>query len=100
MLWADTLRLIDPTADRANPFALGGAGALATLLLALPDVDRHREAARALAAGSASLVAPGLLLARWQGEAGAVRQALGQAIMVLRERAFGYPARLPRLWRT
>ncbi len=100
LIWADTLRLTDPAAARADRFGLDGAGALATLLLALPDAARHRDLARELAAGGASLVAPGLLLARWQGEAGAVRSAVSAAITALRHAAFGHPARLPRLWRT
>ena len=100
LLWADTLRLEDPAAARSSRFGLDGAGALATLLLAMPEAARHREQARDLADGGASLVAPGLLLARWQGEAGAVRAALGAALMALRQAAFGHPARLPRLWRT
>jgi urease accessory protein len=73
---------------------------MATLLLAAPDAAEHRAAARDLAAGGAGLVAPGLLIARWAGEASAVRAALGTAIATLRQAAFGHPARLPRLWRT
>lgn len=100
LAWADALRLDDPALARASRSGLDGAGALATLLLVTPEAARHREQARDLAGGGASLVAPGLLLARWHGEAGAVRNALGAAIMVLRQSAFGHPARLPRLWRT
>jgi urease accessory protein len=101
MLWADALLLPDPPAAvLQDRFGLAGAGALATLLLAMPEAAEHRALARELASGGASLVAPGLLLARWMGEAGAVRAALGAAIMALRQAAFGHPARLPRLWRT
>jgi urease accessory protein len=100
VLWADALRLADPARARASRFGLDGAGALATLLLALPDAARHRDLARELAAGAASLVAPGLLLARWQGDASTVRTRLSSAIRALRHAAFGHPARVPRLWRT
>ena len=100
LAWADTLRIDDPATAIGTRFALGGAGAVATLLLAAPDAAAHRAAARDLADGAASLVAPGLLVARWMGEASAVRAALGNAIMALRQAAFGHPARLPRLWRT
>jgi urease accessory protein len=100
LLWADALRLAEPQAALASRFALDGAGAVATLLLALPDAARHRETARDLAAGNAGLVAPGLLLARWIGEAGAVRHGLAAAIVALRAAALGLPPRLPRLWRT
>ena len=100
LIWADALRLDDPAAARSDRFALGGAGALATILLAAPDAATHRERLRELAAGGASLVAPGLLVARLVGEAGAVRNAAGAALTAIRAAAFGHPARLPRLWRT
>uniref|UniRef100_UPI0022EB629D hypothetical protein n=1 Tax=Falsiroseomonas oryzae TaxID=2766473 RepID=UPI0022EB629D len=64
------------------------------------EAEAQRELARELADGGATLVAPGLLLARWAGEAGAVRGAVGKAIAQLRAAAFGHPPRLPRLWRT
>jgi urease accessory protein len=100
LTWADALRLDDPTAAEAGRFLLGGANAVATLLLASPDAAAHRGRARDLSEGGASLVAPGLLLMRWLGEAGAVRAAIGGALPVLRAEALGHPARLPRLWRT
>ena len=100
LVWADSLRIDDPAVALGTRFAMSGAGALATLLLAAPDAAAHRASARDLADGAASLVAPGLLVARWMGEASAVRAALGSAIMALRQDAFGHPARLPRLWRT
>ncbi len=101
LLWADALKLADPAgATLGRRFVMEGAGATATLLLALPDAAAHRDLARDLAGGNAGVVAPGLLLARWMGEAGAVRAGLSAAIMALREAALGLPPRLPRLWRT
>jgi urease accessory protein len=100
LLWADALRLHDPVGDAASRFTLGGAGAVATLLIASPDAAALRDIARDQAGGAASLVAPGLLLVRWLGEADEVRAGLSGAIMALRAAAFGHPARLPRLWRT
>jgi urease accessory protein len=47
---------------------------------------------------AATLVRPGLLLARWLGDAAPLRAALGEAIRLLRAQALGLPARLPRLW--
>jgi urease accessory protein len=98
LLWIDALRL-DP-ATIPHRFTLDGAGALAMLVLAMPEAATHRDLARDLASGGAGLVAPGLLVARWHGEAGQVRSALASAIMALRAQALGLPARLPRLWRT
>ena len=101
LIWADALRLPEaPPEALDDRFGLAGAGALATLLLATPDAATYRDRVRDLAAGGASLVVPGLLVARWMGEASAVRAALGDAIAALRADAFGHPARLPRLWRT
>jgi urease accessory protein len=99
LAWADGLRLPDdPYGALGGPFGLGGAGALATLLLAAPDAARHRGLARDLAGGAASLPAPGLLVARWIGEAGVVRAGLRAAVAALRAAALGLPPRLPRLW--
>ena len=100
LVWADALRLAEPAAAIDRRFVLGGAGAVATLLLATPEAAAHRALARELADGGAGLIAPGLLVARWAGEASAVRASLGTAIASLREAALGHPARLPRLWRT
>ncbi len=97
LLWVDSLRLDPSVIDQR--FTLHGAGAMATLVLAMPDALAHRDLARDLSQGGAGLVAPGLLVARWLGEAGAVRAGLGAAIMALREAALGLPPRLPRLWR-
>jgi urease accessory protein len=100
LVWADSLRLDDPAAAEAGRFVLAGANAVATLLLAAPDAALHRDRAREMSDGGASLVAPGLLLVRWMGEAGAVRAAICGALPVLRAEALGHPARLPRLWRS
>ncbi len=99
LAWADALRIEAPAAARGR-FLLDGAGALATLLLATPDAAAHLPRARGLAAGGATLVAPGLLLLRWAGEAGAVRGGVAAAVAALRAEALGHPPRLPRLWRT
>ncbi|MBU8539638.1 urease accessory protein UreD [Falsiroseomonas tokyonensis] len=98
LLWVDALRL-EPEA-LGHRFTLDGAGAMATLVLAMPEAAAHRDLARDLAEGGAGLVAPGLLVARWLGEAGPVRRGLGAAIRALRAAALGLPAQLPRLWRT
>lgn len=100
LIWADSTRVEEPAAARADRFALHGAGAVATVLLAAPDAAAHRERLRELTGRGASLVTPGLLVARLMGEAGAVRGALGAILTEMRAAAFGHPARLPRLWRT
>jgi len=98
LLWADALRLDDPAAELARPHGLAGAEASALLLLAGPEAARHRELARDLAGGNASLPRPGLLLLRWLGGAGAVGGGLRAAVAELRAAALGMPRALPRLW--
>jgi urease accessory protein len=101
LLWADGVSLEHDLAARLqDPFGFGGAEAMASLLLAMPGpIEPLREALRE-AGAAASLVRPGLLLARWLGAATTVRGALGAAICLLRAQALGQPARLPRLWTT
>jgi urease accessory protein len=99
LAWADALRLDDPAAA-GDSFRLGAANAVGTLLLAAPDAAAHRELGRELTGGGASLVAPGLLLLRWLGEAGTVRAGVAGAVAALRAAAFGHPPRVPRLWRS
>ncbi len=97
LLWVEALKL--DAAALPHRFTLDGAGAMATLVLAMPEAAAHRDLARDLAGGGAGLVAPGLLVARWLGEAGAVRASLAAAICALRAAALGLPPALPRLWR-
>ncbi len=99
LIWADSLHLQDAAAATAR-FRLGDANALGTVLLAVPQAEAFRARARDLADGAATLVAPGLLLLRWLGEAGAIRASLGAAVAELRAAALGHPPRLPRLWRS
>ncbi len=99
LLWADALRLADPAAELARPHGLAGAEACALLLLAGEGAARHRDLARELAAGHATVPRPGLLLLRWLGGASAVREGLRGAVAELRHAALGLPRGLPRLWR-
>lgn len=93
LVWADSLR-IDDVAVLADRFRFGGAGALATLISVGPDVrGLLREAGLA-----ATMVAPGVVLARALGGATEVRATVGAAIRALRPALLGQPARLPRLW--
>jgi urease accessory protein len=71
---------------------------VASLLLAMPGPIEPFRAALREAGAAATLVRPGLLLARWLGDAAVLRAALGEAIRLLRAQALGLPARLPRLW--
>ncbi len=104
LLWADGLALEADLAERlAAPLGFAGAEAMATLLLAAPGAEAHLPTLRAAlegAPGAATLPRPGLLLARFLGEAMTVRDAIAQAIITLRHAALGQPARLPRLWHT
>lgn len=104
LIWADALRLDGNIAARLDaPFGFAGAGALGTLLFAGPDakalIAPLRTAAEAAPAlGGATLPRPGVLLARWLGDAAAVRDSVGAAIVAMRAATFGLPPRLPRLW--
>ena len=99
LLWADGVSMEqDLSARLQDRFGFAGAEAMASLLLAMPSpLEPMREALRD-AGAAASLVRPGLVVARWLGDAVAVRGALGAAICRLRAQALGQPARLPRLW--
>lgn len=96
LIWADAMRL--EASARDAPFGLDGAESLGMILLLAEDAGRHRELARELTGGAASLLRPGLLLLRFLGSAGAVRGAIAAAIPALRAAAFGLPPVLPRLW--
>lgn len=96
LIWADALAL--DAAQRDAPFGLNGADSLGMVLLLAEDAARHRELARELAQGAASLVRPGLLLLRFLGSAGGVRGAMATAIREMRAAALGRPKSLPRLW--
>ena len=96
LVWADALAL--EAGARGAPFGLDGAESLGMILLAAEDVARHRDLARELASGAASLVRPGVLLLRFLGTAGDVRHAMAAAIPALRHAALGRAPVLPRLW--
>lgn len=96
LIWADAMKL--DAAARDAPFSMDGADSLGMILLLAEDAGLHRELARELTGGAASLLRPGLLLLRFLGSAGAVRGAMGAAIPALRAAALGLPAQLPRLW--
>lgn len=98
LLWADGLRLDDPAREIARPFGLGGAEASALLLLAAPDAAAHRDLAREMTGGNATVPRPGLLLLRFLGSANDVRAGLRAAVAALRRAAMGRPETLPRLW--
>jgi urease accessory protein len=104
LLWADGLAVeADLEARLLAPLGFAGAEAMATLLLAAPRAEAYLPALRAALEGmpgAASVPRPGLLLARFLGDALAVRDAVAVGITTLRPAALGQPARLPRLWTT
>ncbi len=99
MLWADGLALGEEMRARLDdPFGFAGAEACATLL-AVGDASLTEARDAMCAAGvAATLPRPGLLLLRWLGDAGAVRDGLGQAIRALRAQLLGAAPVLPRVW--
>jgi urease accessory protein len=110
LVWADALELSGEVSARLNdPFGFGGAGAMASLLLAASPTEATtaRQLLRDLAGEApgavtmaATLPRPGLLLARWLGAASPLRAAVAQAIPALRSAILGLPPCLPRLWTT
>jgi urease accessory protein len=105
LVWADAIRLSgDLAAARARPFGFGNAAGYATLVAAGPGVAGQLETARAIAAGSgaaqagATVVGGILLLRLMDADGAALRRAVAVAAIVLRQRLFGRPARLPRAW--
>ncbi|ONG53531.1 hypothetical protein BKE38_11935 [Pseudoroseomonas deserti] len=98
--WADALDLSgDLPARRTAPFGYAGANAMALLLFAAPVAEAL--AARDLMRDEgldATLARPGLLLARWLGEASSVRDGLTKILPKFRASLLGLPPRLPRLW--
>jgi urease accessory protein len=99
LLWAEGVALGDDLAERrAARFGFAGAEAMATLLLVRPGVvEPCRDALRA-AGVAATIARPGLLVARWLGDAVAVRDGLAAAICGMRAEGLGLAPRLPRLW--
>ncbi len=104
MLWADGLALgAELEARLLAPLGFAGAEASATLLLAAPGAEAYLPPLRAALEGlpaAATIPRPGLLLARFLGDALAVRDAVASGIITLRHAALGQPACLPRLWTT
>jgi urease accessory protein len=106
LIWADALHLEgDLAAALADPFAFGGAAALATLLYCGPDaVDRLERAREGLPANGDGLkvgatLVNGVLLVRWlDADAARLRAAFGAFWAYFRHAAGAGEARLPRLW--
>lgn len=96
LIFADRLRLEgDAAAQLALPGVGEGAGAMASVLLAEPEAERHLEALRALLpeSGGASAPVPGLVFLRVLAKDGF---ALRKTLVPLLEHLSG--AALPRPW--
>jgi urease accessory protein len=99
LLWADGLALAgDIRARLDSPFGFAGAEACATLLLCADQPLTDARDALRDAGAAATILRPGLMLVRWLGGASVVRDGLGLAIRQVRQRLFGLPPVLPRLW--
>jgi urease accessory protein len=108
LVWGDALHVADDVrAIMEDPACFDSAAACATLILAPPNGDplafiepareaQQRSAAAGLRAGVTAV--NGLLVARWLGDAVAVRRAYAELACHLRAAAMGLPPRLPRLW--
>ncbi|HYM29777.1 MAG TPA: urease accessory protein UreD [Candidatus Cybelea sp.] len=104
LIWTDALRLggEDSAVTLQNPFTFGGAEALGSAIFSADEAPSYLELARSLTGGAAckagATLVNGVLLARFLGEAAAVRAALSAYIGALRHAAAGLPQRMPRLW--
>ncbi len=96
LLFEDRVKLTGQIQSHLNRAAIaGGARAMATILLAAPDADRHLDTLRSHlpATGGASLIRDGLLFARILADDGhGLRQSLIPALSYLNG------ADLPRTW--
>ena len=97
LVWHDAIRLCGPVqAVLARPAVAAGAGSVATLIHAAPDVDARLDGLRAALAPweAGASVVDGLLVARIVAQDGAcARAAIVAGLAVLRD---GRP--LPRVW--
>lgn len=112
LLWGDALHVADDrggdvAATMADPACFAGAQACATLVLAPRRGDprgfieaaravQQRSAVPGLRAGVTSV--NGVMVARWLGDAAALRRAYADLACHLRAAAMGLPPRMPRLW--
>lgn len=103
LVWRDVVRLDGAIARAmASPAGFGDGNALASAFYVADDGAAHLAAARDWIGagephGGATLV-NGVLVARWLGEATAVRAALTGYVANLRAAAAGFAARVPRVW--
>ena len=102
LVWADALHVDGDVAGAIDaPAGLGGAVAIATVVLASPGAPALRDAVRDLlpAAGAGATVVAGLLLVRLMGpDPAVVRAGFAKVWSELRTAAGGCPAALPRIW--
>lgn len=100
-IWADALRLDDASA-LPDPLGFAGAECMATMLCVAPHAAARlptlREALPPGLRAGATLLAPGVLLARLLGDTGKVRAAITVLVPMLRSGVLDQPARVPRLW--
>lgn len=100
LAWYDAMRLDSDAIDRPAGFA--GAEAFATALYAGADAEGYLPLARDVTTAedyrAGATLVNGILLARFIGNAVAVRAGLAHYVGVLRHAAAGLPARPPRAW--
>jgi urease accessory protein len=102
LLWADALHVDGDVGGAIDaPAGLGGAVAIATIVLSAPGAPALRDAVRDLLpeAGAGATVVAGLLLVRLTGpDPAVVRAGFAKVWSGLRTAAGGCPATLPRIW--
>ncbi|PCD02096.1 Urease accessory protein UreD [Sphingomonas spermidinifaciens] len=99
LVWADALR-IEGALDRTQPYGLGDAGALATLVYAGPEAEAQLDLARGLAepALGGATAFDGLLVIRMLGpDATRLRREVMRIAGVLRAAIFGLSPSMPAI---
>jgi urease accessory protein len=104
LIWADAMRLDgDPPPALQSCVGLGGCEAVATIVVAGPDIVAARDAMRegiessGVAFGGATIVND-VAIGRILGEARAIRESVVAIKATLRPLVLGFDARLPRVW--
>ncbi|WP_229736448.1 urease accessory protein UreD [Novosphingobium endophyticum] len=99
LIWADALHIDGKFAEiAAQPFCLGPARALATMVYAGADAADHLPLAREMSDGCATCFGELLLVRLIDADSRLLRSRVMRAASALRAATLGLPDRLPAVW--